>query len=98
MALFNAIDIGAFEENVIQGKVLAGIPQENKSYTFVYPFGEKRLKFDVWRIGDNIFGEASVAADENSEFVHKYRLVWYAIDSDDCFRVIPDGCVHEENT
>lgn len=100
LEIFNLIELKDFEAQVVQGKVLAGIPQENKSYEFVYPFkaGPRRLKFEVWRVGDNIYGEASVSLNGNAAYKHQYQLVWYAVDSEDCFRAIPTGCVHEENS
>ena len=33
----------------------------------------------------------------NGEFKHQLNLVWYGSDSVNCFRILPEGCVHEEN-
>lgn len=39
-----------------------------------------------------------IAQDQTADFVSKHNLIWYQNDTDQCFRVIPDGCVHEEST
>lgn len=98
LPLFNLEALEPFQQDVIEGKVIAGIPQENKSYYFEYELGDSRtMKFTLWRVGNNVFGEIQIRDTPESIFHHYKNLVWYASDSVDCFRVLPEGCVSEEN-
>lgn len=98
LPLFNNEYVENFNIEVIEEMVLAGIPQENKTYSFEYDLeGNKKMKFNLWRIDTNVFAEVLIRNKPDGEFTHFRNLVWYGVDSVDCFRVLPEGCVHEEN-
>lgn len=55
------------------------------------------MQFNLWRVGSNVFAEVKMRDSPEGVFRHYKNLVWYGLDSVNCFRVLPEGCVHEEN-
>lgn len=96
LPMFRGEILERFETDVVQKLVLAGIEKENETYTFEYALDDtKTLKVNMWRIENNVFSELKIRETPEGEFRHLHNMVWYGVDQVNCFRVLPEGCVHE---
>lgn len=96
---YDSIDNVRFNDEVMQA-VFDGIPQEQTDNSFDYPLENSNvvLRFHFWRTGQNVFAKTEISSDDKKSWTAKQNLVWYNNDTEMCFRVIPNGCVHEEVT